>query len=120
MTASSETPPTSASATKQMLAEVDAWQPPTEMHTGLKNFMRDQLTSSIEADCNATHTAVTFDTAEEYRDAEIHRLTTDLAHHRLQLLKAQARVSAQNDWIRTLWASLAAHPHNTALAEAQD
>jgi hypothetical protein len=82
--------------------------------------MRDQLTQSIEADCTPTHTVVTYESADEYRDAEIHRLTTDLACHRLQLHKAQARVTAQNDWIRTLWASLAAHPHYTALATEQD
>lgn len=102
---------------KAMLADVEAWEPPTEMHTGLKTFMREQLTESLTADCTPSPLApTTYATAAKYREAELHRLTTNLDHHRLQLHEAQARVARQNDWIRTLWASLATHPHTTALA----
>ncbi len=34
-----------------MLLQVEAWDPPTEDHMGLKNFMREQLERSMVFDC---------------------------------------------------------------------
>jgi uncharacterized protein YllA (UPF0747 family) len=33
---------------KAMLAQVDAWQPPTEHHVDLKKFMQEQITQSVD------------------------------------------------------------------------
>lgn len=38
----------------EMLKKVEAWEPPSEIHEGLKNFMIEQLKSSIEFDCDST------------------------------------------------------------------
>lgn len=102
----------------RMLADVDSWEPPTPMHAGLKDFMREQLKSSIMFDCpDPLHLPRELATAEEYREHEIARLTEDLQYRQRELTHQQKRVAEQNDWIRTLWASLAAHPHPaTALA----
>lgn len=36
----------------KMLSMVKAWQPPTPDHAGLKEFMSEQINSSIEFDCD--------------------------------------------------------------------
>lgn len=36
----------------EMLDKVQAWEPPSPSHENLKNFMLEQLKSSIEYDCN--------------------------------------------------------------------
>lgn len=36
---------------RKLLDEVNAWQPPTPEHTGLKDFMVRQLEQSIDGDC---------------------------------------------------------------------
>ena len=48
----------------EMLVKITEWKPPSENHNGLKNFMIEQVKSSIEHDCyNLKHPVLL--TAEE-------------------------------------------------------
>jgi hypothetical protein len=38
-----------------MLAQVKAWKPPTDNHVKFKQFMTEQLESSIKYDCDLTY-----------------------------------------------------------------
>jgi len=40
---------------ERLLAEVRSWEPPTADHQGLKEFMEEQLVSSIEFDCDTEY-----------------------------------------------------------------
>lgn len=92
---------------ESMLAEVEAWRPPTPEHQGLKDFMTEQLTSSIKFDCNVSYlTMPPTRTAEEFRDERIAKAERDIEYHREGWAKDQERAASRNRWVRDLRDSL--------------
>jgi hypothetical protein len=99
-----------------MLAKVEAWTPPTEEHEGLKKFMIEQLTSSIEHDCRTSK----FETpdedkyagipeivpSEEYRQQKLAHVEEDLARYEKNLQDEINRAQERTNWINDLRRSL--------------
>lgn len=90
-----------------MLAQVEAWTPPTPEHDELKRFMARQLRESIDFDCDGR-----YDT-HPVRETGADWLTRELADAERRLASAQehrreeiARVAGRNAWVAALRASL--------------
>jgi hypothetical protein len=90
---------------ERMLAEVDAWTPPTPDHVELKNFMIDQLRSSIEWDCKM-YDPPTPTTGEEYRKSVIQQAERDVDYYIQQRQAEIDRANGANGWITALYDSL--------------
>lgn len=88
-----------------MLAEVAGWRPPTPDHQGLKDFMVEQLQSSIEFDCGAMDPPVPL-TGEEYRDQKIAMAERDIEYHTRSRAESIERTKGRRDWITALADSL--------------
>lgn len=90
-----------------MLDQVRAWEPPTEDHRALKNFMDAQLCESIEHDCRSSFPkAPTAQTGAEYRQAEILRLQWDIDNARKHIAEEIERTESRNAWVAALFGSL--------------
>lgn len=92
-----------------MLAKVEAWQSPSADHDGFKKFMVEQLTSSIDFDCDnryyrdQKHTRLT---GAEWRAQEEAKARKDIAYHEAENAKEIERTEARNTWLRQLRESL--------------
>lgn len=94
---------------RAMLQEVLAWVPPTREHRGLKDFMIEQLESSIQFDCTGYQPTVPSRTSPDlYAQQEIARLTKEHGRDLQSLAEERERVASQNAWVRTLRESLGA------------
>lgn len=89
-----------------MLEQVQAWTPPTSQHEGLRRFMIDQLTSSIEFDTSYTLPEPAELTVEDYRAQELSRLARD-REYAVNALSQQRKIAAeQRRWLTALRLSL--------------
>ncbi len=86
-----------------MRSEVEAWEPPTPDHVGMKKFMLEQIDISMEktpysqdepTSANALH-------AEEIAIAR-----RDIEYHTEEDAKEEMRMKERADWIAKLYASL--------------
>lgn len=92
---------------RAMLAEVDAWQPPTANHVGLKKFMTEQIRSSIGFDCNDDHDDKPVKvSAEEWFLAEQKEAMRRLGYAAEENAKDIARAADRTAWVAALRASL--------------
>jgi hypothetical protein len=90
-----------------MLADVEAWRPPTPDHQGLKNFMREQITESIRFDCGeSAREGATKQAGAEWLAAAIADAERSVAYHAKSRDEEHARVAERNAWVRALRASL--------------
>jgi hypothetical protein len=89
-----------------MLEQVQAWKPPTSQHEGLRRFMIDQLTSSIEFDTSYPMPEPVELTVEDYRAEELSRLARD-REYAVNALSEQRKIAAeQRRWLLALRVSL--------------
>lgn len=64
-----------------MVAQVEAWEPPTEDHVGLKKFMLEQLHESIRFDCgDVSWPPMPAEDPAEWFEAEIAQAERDIAY----------------------------------------
>ncbi|MCP1540109.1 hypothetical protein [Methylorubrum extorquens] len=91
-----------------MLNKVQAWQPPTSEHVGFKDFMVQQLTSSIEWDCTPRETEVKELSPSKWLKGEIESAQWNLDYHTKARCEEIERTEARNRWLAELRASLAA------------
>lgn len=96
-----------------MLGEVALWQPPTEEHEGLKQFMIDQLKQSLDFDTyygRESRPAYHDDTADgdvdDYMDRVYAQLERNIQYHLSEQVKEEERVRSQNEWVDQLALSL--------------
>jgi hypothetical protein len=96
-----------------MLAKVNAWQPPSSEHEGLKAFMTEQLTKSIEWDSPSPFTGgsvppvtVLAKTAIQIRDETIARAQNDVDDCTRRLADESQEIAARNLWVAQLNASV--------------
>lgn len=91
----------------EMLDKVLAWIPPTEDHRGLKEFMIQQLESSIDFD-NIDYVPSVPERLEvaEYADIKIAALSKTMQHAVETLDKERKAVQSQNEWVIQLRNSL--------------
>jgi len=93
-----------------MLSEVRKWTPPTPDHVGLRDFMVEQIESSIKFDCNRTwHTKALNSkklTGEEWIAEEFAKTYLNIDYHTGEQKKEEERVSGRNKWVDDLRRSL--------------
>jgi hypothetical protein len=91
-----------------MLAEVQAWEPPTEDHQGLKDFMAEQITSSIKFDCTPiSYPEMPASDPAEWFEAQVAKCERDIAYAEERRAEEIERVAQRNGWVRALRESLA-------------
>jgi len=90
-----------------MLAEVEAWNPPTSEHENLKKFMRDQLEESIKFDCTPyTGNRRQVVSAQDFKTSSIERAERNVAYYADEMRKESERTESRNKWVRDLRDSL--------------
>jgi len=92
---------------ESMLEQARSWEPPTEEHRGLKDFMIQQLEDSIEFDCGSYEPSVPEALpVSEYRKQELGRMSEELSSALKRLAEETERVRSQNEWVLALRDSL--------------
>lgn len=90
-----------------MLAQVEAWEPPTAEHVSFKDYMRDQLKQSIDFDTSS----YSFDsqrlTAQEWVEEKRRSAERDVEYHTGERAKEIERAQGRTAWVQALRASLA-------------
>jgi hypothetical protein len=99
-----------------MLENVNNWTPPTSDHVNLKNFMIEQLNSSIEWDCNTDYNDKVIEESKKELNEKLkakiirHDLITDvdrdIKYHQEQIAKEIQVTNGRNEWISALYNSL--------------
>lgn len=90
-----------------MLAQVEAWVPPTPEHENFKKFMTEQLTSSIDFDCSTSYLKTPpVKSPEVFKAEQIAKAEKDAARDAEEWEKEQERTASRNKWVRDLRESL--------------
>lgn len=100
-----------------MLAEVIAWNPPSDDHLNFKKFMIEQLESSIKADCYAYHdledikyqlaNPIVITNVDQHRNEKLENAESSLAYSLKFLEEEERKIAGKNKWINDLRNSLA-------------
>jgi hypothetical protein len=95
---------------ENMLNKVYSWEPPTEDHQPLKNFMIQQLEDSIRHDCNEK---IVYElmpnrpmTGREYINFWKDQLQKDLEYYQNQYQNEKRRAEERTQWVKQLKNSL--------------
>ena len=94
-----------------MLAQVHSWEPPTEEHIGLKDFMVRQITESIEHDCNTSFSINRLNelvvlSGEQFLLRNKKFINEDIKRYAEHYAKEVERVNSGNLWLKQLRDSL--------------
>ena len=92
---------------KNMIAKVEAWKPHEDIN-GLKNFMLEQLRSSIDFDCSESYQPeppIRL-TGEQWRRKQLERASKDLAYHEKERAAEIRRTEDRNRYLARLRESL--------------
>lgn len=89
-----------------MLAKVESWNPPTEDHKNIKEFMIQQLKDSLASDCSTEYEKREIqelqqnkETVEQYRARQTEILKKNLDFAKEQLDKEIHSIQEKNQWI---------------------
>lgn len=94
-----------------MLKRVNAWEPPTENHTALRDLMLEQLIASIEFDTKPTsRMEVEHITGPEWRERTVRKLKSEIVSSEEQIAQENERVESFNTWLAQLRESLEGAP----------
>ena len=91
---------------KRMLEKVRAWNPPTDGHVGLRDFMEKQLEDSIDFDCKVYRDGPVRVTGAAWREEEMRSASRSMDYHREEREKDKKRTKERNDWLKSLRQSL--------------
>jgi len=93
---------------KDMLAEAERYESPSENHVEFKRFMISQIVKSIEWDCSESYMgdAPVKLSGEQWLEARIAKLDWDLNYHEKGHAEELDRVNERNLWIKQLRESL--------------
>lgn len=92
-----------------MLAQVLAWHPPTSDHEGMKKFMVEQITGSIDFDCDNKYyrdNAPKRINGTEWLTKKIASARHNIDYHRKEHEKEIERTENRNVWLKALRDSL--------------
>lgn len=97
-----------------MLEQVYTWEPPTKEHEGLKKFMVEQLSESIEFDCGGSYWEEHLAnlqkrgplSGDQWKEQEIERANKDIEYHSEEMAKDKDRAAKNTAWIQALIGSL--------------
>lgn len=95
---------------ENMLKQVVAWNPPTEKHNELKNFMISQLEKSIEFDCKLDYYEEWLQevldknlaTVEEYKQTFISTSLKSIDRYKEKIDKENSQLKNNVEWIKEL------------------
>ena len=97
-------------AYQAMLTQVEAWQPPSSDHVGLKTFMISQLGDSLRFDCGERgeehERAPVRQAPHEWLARQLDLLRQDLVYYENQHREEVARTHERNEWLSALRRSL--------------
>ncbi len=99
-------------AYEAMLAQVRDWEPPTPDHVGVKDFMAEQIESSIKFDCDSTESYYAKDGAAErlsgvaWRMKEREKAEWSIAYHTKEHDGEVERAKGRTAWVKALRESL--------------
>jgi len=93
---------------ESMLAMVRDWQPPSDDHQGMKDFMVQQIQDSIKFDCGVEYyeTPTERKTGAEWLADSLARVRGSIARHEEGHAAEVARTEGRNEWLRLLRESL--------------
>ena len=91
-----------------MLAKVDAWEPPSDEHNGLRDFMQSQIEDSIKFDDMTDYLGkpTAYQTSIEWLEDQKRAALTDIGRHKAEYDKEVERTEQRNHWVRLLRESL--------------
>lgn len=94
----------------RMISKVSDWVPPTSDHANFKRFMLEQLTSSLDWDCNDKYTLESLAqpeiTAQEWLDKEMASAQRDIEYHTKYMSEDRQRHKEVINWIKALQQSV--------------
>lgn len=89
-----------------MLAQVNEWTPPTDDHVQFKKFMQEQLTSSINFDCNEEYytemLSVPKKTGAQWLTEAKSKAVHDIQYYTDCITEEIERTNKRNEWINAL------------------
>jgi hypothetical protein len=94
---------------KAMLRHVEQWRPPTPDHVGLKEFMVQQITSSIGQHCDTSYlikNAPKLLTAANWLENKINKWVRAVDYNSKELLKKEDECRKRAAWVKALRQSL--------------
>jgi hypothetical protein len=92
---------------KEMLAKVVEWQAPTPDHEGLKQFMIEQIHSSIKWDCNMEYDEMPVElSSEEWHAKMLAAAQWGINYHTKEHAEKVKRSEASTAWVQALKQSL--------------
>jgi len=89
-----------------MLIEVKKWEPPTEEHVGLKDFMIEQITSSIKGDCGHKREKPKKQNAKAWVLQQRRSAEKDIEYYTKSYAEEVFRCNERTEWIQNLMKSL--------------
>lgn len=92
-----------------MLVRAQAWNPPTKEHSGLRDFMIQQIEDSIKFDCDIEYDRKNIPerkTTSEWLEDNKDRATRDIEYYDKEQEEEIARVQSRNEWVKQLRNSL--------------
>lgn len=87
---------------EDMLARVEAWQPPTPDHVELRKFMADQIRQSIDFDCTVHSPEPQLQTAAQWLGDQVRSLQWTLEYSLKSAREERERTENRNAWIKAL------------------
>ena len=104
----SEASPEVRAAYEAMLQQVNAWQPPSDEHCGLRDFMRDQIEQSIKFDDSTDYLGkpTEIKTVEDWLVDKKSEALKNIKYHREEYAKEVERTAKRNEWVESLRNSL--------------
>lgn len=94
---------------ERMLSEVNAWNPPTADHVGMKEFMTEQIVQAINFDCDTSYFGECPPlrmSAKNWKAAEIAAAAKDIVYHQKAQDEEVERTNKRNAWLKELRKSL--------------
>jgi hypothetical protein len=93
-----------------MLEKAKAWVPPSPEHDGLKRFMVDQLTESIDFDCGPGLSRPVEKAPAEWLREKITEAEQSIAYHTKHHAEEVQRADGRTRWVQQLRQSLGEQP----------
>jgi hypothetical protein len=90
-----------------MIKKVSVWTPPSSEHLELKKFMLEQLSSSIDFDCDTRYMDKPVKlSGDAWLGAQIKDAYRDIDYHTKEQAEELERVNGRNNWVKLLRESL--------------
>lgn len=88
---------------ERMLSQVQAWNPPSSDHSSLRDFMIEQLKSSIDFDCKEYDEGKDDPRKpEDWHKKQIDSAIWSVNYHKSEYEKEKERVEGRNQWLKLL------------------